>query len=69
MGIDSAFSMFSRARKYCVKSVYIRNVSGLYFEYGDLQSKSRYLVWMQKNTDRKSTEYGHFSHSEVGFVL
>ena len=28
-------------------------------EYGDLQSKSPYLVRMWKNVDQKSSEYGH----------
>ena len=32
-------------------------------EYGDLRSKSPYSIWMQENTDKKNSVFGHFSRS------
>ena len=42
----------SQGPKHWVKSVYIRSFSG------------PYSVRKRENTDQKSSEYGHFSHSE-----
>ena len=34
-------------------------------EYGDLQSKSPYSIWMREKTDQKSSEYGNTSRSAL----
>ena len=52
---------------HCVKSVRIRNFSGLYFpKFGlCIQSIPPYLFRMRENTDQKNSEYRYFSHSLI----
>ena len=54
---------------YCMKSLRIRSFSDPFFsristEYGDLQSKFLYSIWMGKNTNQKTpyTEFFYIIH-------
>ena len=47
---------------YCVKSVYIRSYSGLYFPSFGLNTE-RYSVRMRENTYQNNSEYGQFLRS------
>ena len=64
--VDKLF--FLMEKYHCVKSVRIRSFSGPYFPAFGL-NMDRYRVSLQnsvrmrENTDRKNSEYGHFSHS------
>ena len=48
----------------CFWSVFFCNQT----EYGDLQSKSPYSVWIQENTDSKNSVFGHSSCSDIFFI-
>ena len=38
-------------------------------EYGEIQSISSYSVRMRENTDQKNSVFGHYSRSEIYFIV
>ena len=56
---------------HCVKIVRIRSFlsvfSCIWTEYGKTRAISPYSVKIQENTEKKNSEYGHFSRSDMVF--
>ena len=55
---------FLTLRKNCPNTEFFWSAfSRIWIEYGDLRSKSPYLIQIRENTEQKNSVFGHFSNS------